>query len=243
MNRLVKCINFQLKSMTKSTVIFLCVYIASSLALFMLFQCSVSVGSNSNSSISSGFYIGGAIFAFVYTIANYKTTFNYLLMFGNNRKNIFLSSVITFVVMSVLLAAVSMLSLLIEGALSKALQFNASGSLISLIYGGANTASEFLWFATFFIMICSFSMLYSSLAYKFGNVFITVFWVGFGISWFVLPVLLSFSRMPTFIALINAYFCIGNPNGILLAPVNFLITTVIFSTITYIISSRQSQVA
>lgn len=241
MNRLAKCINFQFKNMAKSTVIFLGVYTAVSLALLLMFLNLD--GSKSNSSISSGFYIGGAVFAFVYVIANYKAMLNYLLMFGNTRKNIFLSSAITSIMLSILLSVVSILSLLIEEVLSKTFHYNNSGNLISFIYNGSNKASEFLWFATFFIMICSFSMLYGSLAYKLGKVFVTVFWVCFGISWMVIPMLAGMNGISMLITAIKAYLCFEVPNGILLAPVNFIITAIIFNATAYMISRRQSQIA
>lgn len=241
MNRLAKCIKFQFVNTTKSTVGFLGIYTAISLALLIMFLNLND--SNSNGSISSGFYIGGSVYAFVYVIANYKAMFNYLLIFGNTRKNIFLSSAITSIMLSILLSVVSILSLFIENVLSKVFLYNNSANLLSLIYNSSNYASEFLWFTAFFIMICSFSMLYGSLAYKFGKVFVTVFWVGFGVSWMVLPIISGMNNVSIFITALKTFFCIGVTNGILLSPVNFIITAMIINAAAYVISRRQSQIA
>ena len=226
--------------MAKTTITFLCIYFAVCLALFVLFQTTTSEGS-----VNSGFYIGSSVFIFVYVIADYKEKFNYLLMFSNTRKNIFISSAVTFTVMSIFLAVVSILSIRLDGVVSRAFEFGGSGhlGLLSLIYNSSDIAFEFLWFTTFFILICSFSMLYSSLAYKLGKVFITLFWICFGISWFILPIASGLDGATTCINALKAYFCISVPNGILLAPVNFIITTVIFGAAAYVISSRQPQVA
>lgn len=241
MNRLIKCINFQLRSMLKSTVLFLGGYFLVSLALLLLFLGLR--GSNSNGDFNSGFFIGGAIFSFIYVIANYRGMFNYMLMFGNTRKNIFLSNAISVVIMSVLLAAVSILSELIEDISSNILHFRDPVNILGLMYNGLNKATEFLWFTAFFIVICSFSMLYSSLAYKLGKVFVTVFWIAFGLSWMVIPGLAGLSGMTAFINMLKTYFSVGVPNGILLAPVNFIITAIVFGLSAFLISRRQSQSA
>ena len=239
MNRLVKCVNLQFRIMAKSTLLFLGIYFAVTLALLLLFLSFR--GSNSNGDVNTGFYIGGAIFAFIYVIANHKAMFNYLLMFGNTRKIFFFSTAITSVAMSIFLSLVSIFSLFWDELMSKTFHFNNTDNLLNLIYNSSNKAAEFLWFAAFFIVICSFSMLYGSLAYKLGTVFITVFWVAFGLSWMVLPGLAGMGGITAFINILKTYFSVGVPNGILLAPVNFIITAIVLGGAAYFISRRQPQ--
>lgn len=87
-----------------------------------------------------------------------------------------------------------------------------------------------------FIALTAFSMLYGALAYKFGKYFIILFWVCFGVTIVVLPFRGgNFSIVELLIKLLF----IGKPNGILLAPITFISAAVLFSAVTYLISSRQ----
>lgn len=244
MNRLAKCIQFQLKSMAISTLVYTAIYYGACILLFTIVSISIDT-SDGNNSISSGFYIGSAIFAMIYVISNYRSNFNYLMIFGNSRKNIFFSFAVTALVMSAALSLISVLTQWFEGVVLPTPAFGASISLLKLVYGNTNIASEFLYYSALFILICSFAMLYSSLAYKLGKVFITVFWVVFGLSFIILPMSAGLSTpFASFIlnALI-AFFRIGTSNGVLLAPVNFIIASVLFAAITYLLSRRQPQTA
>lgn len=243
MKRLSKCINFQIKNMIKGSVIFLAIYFLVSLALYLLFAFSIS--NSPGGSINSGFYIGAGIFIFVYVIAAYKETFNYLLMFGNTRKNILLSSIVTSAVMSLSFSVISSIFLQVEGAISKQMGNGKIGNinLLNVMYEGSDIFSGFLWLTVFFFLICSFSLLYASLAYKFGNVFITVFWVCFGLSFIGLPILLDMNGFKVLADALVFFFRIGYEHGILLAPVNFVVASAIFSAIAYLVSRRQPQSA
>ena len=241
MNRLSKCINFQIKNMIKSSVIFLAIYFAVSLALYLLF--AFSINNSSGGSINSGFYMGTAIFLFVFVIASYKEMFNYLLMFGNTRKNILLSSIVTSAVMSLSFSVISSISIQVEDVLSKSIGNGRFGNinLINLMYEGSGVFSVFIWLTMFFFLICSFSLLYASLAYKFGSVFITVFWVCFGLSFIGLPILFETNNFKVLADALAFFFRIGSEHGVLLAPVNFVAASAIFSAVAYLASRRQPQ--
>jgi hypothetical protein len=45
------------------------------------------------------------------------------------------------------------------------------------------------------------------------------------------------------LSVIRSYLLIGHQHGILLAPVNFIITALLFSAATYLLSRRQPQTA
>ena len=238
MNRLEKCIRFQLNAMIKSSIIFLAVYFAVTAALFTLFDIYISTGSGG--SLNSGFYISAGIFVFVYVIVTYKEMFNYLLMFGNTRKNIILSTIAASAVMSLMFSIISTAILQAERAISHAKGYGWYGgiSLLDLAYKDSSVLSESLWLFTFFFLICSFSLLYSTLAYKLGSVFITLFWVCFGLSFLSSPLLMS---SKTISEIIIFFFCTEFEHGILLAPVNFTVMSVIFCLIGYVVSRRQPQ--
>ncbi len=242
MNRLSKCIYFQNKNMLKSILIFMFYYTAIYLFVLLL-PVIFSVLGTDDRNFNSGFYMGAAIFAFVYVIATYKGTFNYLLLFGNTRRTIFLSSIVTNTVMSIFLAVISAVSPFLEKPLVKLFGYNSMDfKLLNFIYPDSNWASELLFLATLFILLLSFSMLYGSLAYKLGKAFVIVFWVAFGISFVSFPIIADIYNLTFILKAIELFFCFGVPNGILLAPVNFILLSLIFNALAYLLSRRQPQV-
>lgn len=238
MNRLEKCIRFQIRSMIKSSLIFLAVYFAVSLVLFTIFSIYISNGSKG--SLNSSFYISAGIFIFVYVIVVYKEMFNYLLMFGNTRKIIMLSTIATSAVMSLLFSLISTAILQVEHTISLAKGYGWYGgiNIINLAYKNSNMLTETIWLFSFFLLICSFSILYSTLAYKLGSVFITLFWVCFGLSFVASPFLMNSKKFSDIIIL---FFCTEFEHGILLAPVNFIVLSAIFCAAGYLAARRQPQ--
>ncbi len=247
MNRLQNCLQFKLKSSIKSTLWFLGIYYIIYLAMFLMLRAMVKSSPRSSGNMQSGFFIAGAIFLFIYIAANYKPNFNFLLMFGNTRKNIFLTAVVVNTVISILMSVVSIISQSLDVTLTNELSGNGishNKGLLDMIYqNNVNIASEFLWYLMLFVTIYSLAMLYGSLSYKFGRIFITVFWIGFGLSWTVLPIMSGLNNGTILANALKAFFSTGNSNGILLAPINFAIASIVFCTATYLLSTRQSQVA
>lgn len=247
MNRLIKCVQFQMKSMMKRILYFMMYYSVIYIALILLLSL-VNPKPDSGGNIVAGFSISGAIFVFIIITVSYKSIFNFLLMFGNTRKNIFLSSVSAITLASVALSAISVLfDLLDKFFVSKVVNnFNVEKNmdlLNTLIYKkGVTIAEEFLWYAAMFILVCSFALLYGSLRYKFGKAFTIAFWVGLSLISTFVPTLAGIDDIAMLNAL-KAYLCIGVPNGILLAPVNFIITAVVLSAVTYAVTARQPQTA
>lgn len=242
MNRVSKCLYFQNKNMVKSTLIFMLYYTMISLFLLLLpviFKDLRIGGSNFN----SGFYMAAAIFAFVYVIASYKETFNYLLLFGNTRKTIFISSIVTNTAMSLLLAVISLISTFVEAPIANWFGYDSIGTdLLDFIYQSNSWASKLLFIAAFLILLAAFSMLYGALSYKLGKVFTIVFWVAFGVAFVSLPIVAANSKLNFIIIAIELFFCLGVPKGILLASINFILLALIFSSLTYLLSRRQPQV-
>jgi hypothetical protein len=218
------------------TSIFLGFYIAICAALYLL-TIFANIASDGRSSFSSSMSFSAVIFAFVYVIADYKSKTNYLMMFGNTRKNIFLSSLSSNIALSVLLTIISTIFTIIENTL--AALFYKSGNNMNLfhaIYPESNIGTEMLYMCALFILITSFSTFYAALAYKIGTIFKIVFWVVFGMSFMFFP----FS--PVAGNLLKAFFCYSAPNGILLAPFNFMIASLILYAISYAAAIRQPQV-
>jgi len=160
-----------------------------------------------------------------------------------SRKNIFFSSAVTSFVFSDVLSLISVVTQRLEEVFSQYFGLKSSVGLLDLIYGNTNMASEFLYYFMLFALITSFSMLYSSLAYKIEKAFVSVFWVGFGFLFIFLTASIGLnSPLSRFIVnALTAFFQIGKINGILLAPANFAVTAVLLSAITFLLSYRQPQ--
>lgn len=242
MNRISKCIYFQNKSMLKSTLIFIFYYTIVCLGMFLLpvIFSELKVG---GTSFNSGFNMGASVFAFIYVIASYKEMFNYLLLFGNTRRTIFLSSIVTNIALSIILAVVSAISPYVESTITKLFGYNNTNvKLLNFIYPDSNWASELLFVTALIILLTSFSMLYGALSYKLGKIFIIVFWVAFGVSFIAFPILAAMYDLTIILNAIELFFCLGVPNGILLAPINFILLSLIFNALAYLLSRRQPQV-
>lgn len=236
MKRIRKCLDFEMKYMGRSTLIFLGIYFG----IYLILAAAIFISRlylNSGSNINTGFYMVGSIFIFAFVASSYKPLFNYLMMFGNTRKSIILSSFITFAALSAAMAVITIAALFLDSAL---LTVSGSGDsdLIKVIYqGGISAAAEFLWFLAFFLFVGSLAMLYGSMIYKFGKGFILAFWIA-AFSLLILgPINTGSSNLFRF------FFRLDSANGILLAPVNFILTAVIFGAITYFTARRQSQEA
>jgi hypothetical protein len=93
MKRMGKCLNFELGYASKSTLVFLGFYFG----IYAIFAAMILLArqrGNSGSTINASFFIAGAIYIFVFITSSYKPLFNNLIMFGNTRKSITVSSLI-----------------------------------------------------------------------------------------------------------------------------------------------------
>lgn len=232
MKRIGKCLKFELYYLGRVTLGFLGSYfvIYFTIMCLALLSPKVIVGGSFNSS----FAIAGAIFTFIFITTSYKMLFNNLLLFGNTRKNIMISSFVAYFALSVVTAAVSVMSAYLEGTLvrSNVNFFNA------LYPQNVNAATEFIWFLAFFVFISICGMLHGSLSYKFGRVFKIIFWVGISFIIMFLPLLIDLKAI---VNILSAVFRVGSTNGIFVAPLNMLAATVILGAITWLAVRRQPQ--
>lgn len=241
MNRISKCLRFQLKNMLKSTFWFVVIY---SLVVFALISPVLLFSDGAAGSFNTSLYTGAAFFAFIYVISDYRASFNYLMINGNTRRTIFLSTTAANIIMSIVLAVLSFLYNFIDEFVLTKLSNSAheNTSLFQLFYPNAVKAMELPYMAALFILITGFSLLYGALAYKFGKYFITIFWVGVGLMFAAIPLSSSASGI-SLLTLIGKFLWLNHPHGMLLASVNFLIAALVFNAAVYLISSRQSQTA
>jgi hypothetical protein len=246
MDRLSKCIRFQSRIILKSTLWFLGIYFAISLVLFLIFAWMITSLPNTSGNMNSGFFFAGAIFTFIYVAVSYKSNFNFMLMFGNTRKNIFFSTAVVSVVLSVIMTCITMAAQILDVVKAKIIPGNGKSfdlELLNTLYPKAtNAASEFLWYMAVYLVVFSLAILYGAMAYKLGKIFIIAFWIIFSLSWMVLPAISAINGGSTLANAFKAYFSLGPAGNIMLATVNFIITAVIFGGAAYIAMKRQPQV-
>lgn len=243
MNRVSKCLYFQNKNMLKNTFLYVLYYTLAVLLLMLLPIIFKGLRIGGNAYGKSNFYLPAGIFTFAYIVSTYKETFNYLLLFGNTRKTIFISSIVTNTAMSLLLAVISLISTFVEAPIANWFGYDSIGTdLLDFIYQSNSWASKLLFIAAFLILLAAFSMLYGALSYKLGKVFTIVFWVAFGVAFVSLPIVAANSKLNFIIIAIDLFFCFEASNGILLASINFILLALIFSSLTYLLSRRQPQV-
>jgi hypothetical protein len=228
-----------MKYIAKSVLTFLGFYsVIYTLIVILIMQVFRSGGASG--SINTSFYIAGAIFIFAFISSSYKQLFNNLLIFGNTRKSMFVSSSIAYAVLSVLIALVSTASLELDRMLIASRSVSVSDLLNLLYQGNNNAALKFVWFLAFFLLVSAFSMLFGSLAYKWGKVFMTAFWVGSG---FLLMFLPAVTDPKYLVNALGAFFYAGSASGLYLAPINFIVAAVILGAGTWTAMRKQPQVA
>lgn len=241
MNNVSKCFRYQTRNMVKSTLVFLFFYI---LVLAGLLSITIVSSGTKITTFGSSFFTGSMIFAFIYAAADYRSSFNYLLIFGNTRKTIFLSTMLANIALSLTMSILTTLLNVIETFVANTFinGYILEINLIHLLYPESNVATEFLFITFLFILVSTFASIYGALNYKFGKFFIVPFWICFGLSVLLIPAT-GMNEPAGIQQLIKTFFCLENTNGVLLAPLNFLAAALIFSLGTYLISSRQPQTA
>lgn len=154
MNRITKCLRFQSKNLLKSTLWFLIIYCLAAYGLSLL---TYILSGGAQNTFKSGLSIGAAIYAFVYVIADYRATFNYLMINGNTRSTIYISNVITNIILSAALAVLSYLSGFADAFFTKALSGIIPGqiSILQFIYPGSPASSIFPHITVFSIACVS----------------------------------------------------------------------------------------
>lgn len=147
---------------------------------------------------------------------------------------------ITSGLLSAVLAVFSVLSDALNIVLGKALKFGFD-SAITMVYGKTGVLANFILYFTALLLSCTFALLYGALDYKIGKAFRAIFWVVFGLLWFVLPVLQYFDAFSLLINAFKWYFGYNMKYGILHTSLHFAVTSLLLGAVTYLIALRQPQ--
>jgi len=247
----IKCSIFQMKNFFKICIYFIVIYCIATLLTFLLnfigvtFNTSIN-GSNdtvTNFQISNMFVLPCIIFMFIALSSVYKQYFNYLLMMSNKRRNIMQSFLINIISAALFLSLISILMNLFAEISTKIFKYNKIDFIHFIYSKNINGLSEFLWSFALLLMIGSFGLLFGSLKYKLGKVFVIAFWVILGCSFNFIGILVESNLIPVLKNAFNMFFSIGNINGIYFSSINFIIAAMIFGCATYLIARRQEQKA
>lgn len=237
MNRLAKCLKFELKRTTKSLLYSSAIFIGIYALITILATASIATTSGSNihhNTTTMSFTLAFALFVFINILVSYAYHYNYLLMIGNCRKNILISQILTYIFTALALSLVVTLFEIGSELFLSAFNFQCVSSL-NYVYPHSSLVSITIWRFGLFMIISFFAFLMSTLRYKFGRMFIRFFWIVFAL----IAVLFPMFNNELFANTFRYFFGLYYKNGIFLASGNFLILSAIFGIVSYCIGIRQ----
>lgn len=242
MKRMFNCFRFQFARSRWMLLIFFGFYLLFYVAFLALYYSSVP--GDKSGFFSFNFINVGAIFCFVSVGVTYVGFSNSLLLFGNTRRSIFCSEMLHGAIVSALFAAVSVASDLFNPWLAGILHFHTL-QYLQLIYptvSSATVSGVLLWLLWYFSLLCCLSgaaLIYGTLQYKFGKIFIVVFWAGFGFLFSFLQILVFGRFQKVLTQAINWFFSCGRSNGIATASLHLLVLGAVFAGIAWLLARRQ----
>jgi len=239
---LFKCTRFQFESYFKACIIFIivCMLVIFAIRILNFFTNNIHTYNSNTPVMPNVILLPWLIFMFCWLLSAYKEHFNHLLMMCATRKNIFKSFIIIVLTNAISLSILSIILQLYYIEISKISNFNTA-DILQFIYSNVNFLSSFLWTFAVILLIGAFALLYGALHYKIGKLFSVFFWVIFGCSWVIIPVITTYNLLPIFTTAYKMFFSVGNKNGIYFSAVNFIIAAIIFGCATYLIARRQKQ--
>lgn len=236
MNRTLKCVRFEISRLIGSVLAFILIYAAAYLFLVVLLSSSTDGDSTTNMNI----FFAAGIFLFVCLVSLYTNYYNNLMIFGTTRKTILISLFITSGLLAAVMALFSVLSDSLNTALGETLRFEST-SFLTTIYGNHNVLESFLFYFTCMLAGCAFALLYGALDYKVGKAFRAIFWVLFGVMWFVVPLLQYLNALSFLFDAVKWYFGYQIQNGLAHTSLHFSVTALLLGAATYLIARRQPQ--
>jgi hypothetical protein len=239
MDRLIKCVRFQSKRITRFTVVFTLIYVA----FYIVIIATTAIGRAQlpkDGTINANFGYIAIILAFIGISTSYKGFYNNLMIFGNTRPVILTSFLAFSAVLSAVLAVLAEISELINGCVGRFLPFVRMTGLADL-YPSLNPAQELLWFFTFILVFVLVGYLYGALTYKFGKIFVVGFWCGIGILFTFSSLFMNENFLPVFQKGAESFFGYGAKGGVYLCSLHFFIVSLVLGIMLWLIAIRQPQ--
>lgn len=150
------------------------------------------------------------IFLFVGFCASFREDFNHLLAMSNTRSNQFLSILSVMLTASLAYTALGLVFRVLESVLESIVTEAAMLFKLQDYFRGfaadrlAVTGSEMLLYLTGFLAVSAFGTLAGVLFYRYGKYVMVPFWICFGCSFIVVPILAASSQW--FIRLMTWFF-------------------------------------
>jgi hypothetical protein len=196
-NRLARCYRYHLVRAIWPVLIFLGIFCLVNVGLPLIALISRSESFSfthlgANHALSSfAFLIAGAIFLFVGGYASFREDFNFLLAMNNTRRNQFAAGLLANVAHGFLFLILAVLTGFLEwltgGLLDPAAQLPWGSSVTT----GLDVLGELLLPLVLFWSAYAFGQAAGALSYRLGAVFTVAFWIIFGVSWAIVPILVG----------------------------------------------------
>ena len=204
-NRCQLCLNYRLRGWTRAALVYLVIFLAADLALpsllYLIFGRSSGggtvfyqpYGGDFPGSVIFGF--STVIFLFVGGSASFREDFNFLLALNNTRRNQFLSTLPLTALAGVAGLAVSIPVRILEVCVASWINQESIRSGIQAYFqeyaasGPAKVLASLLLFIASFSLAYAFGQAVGSLGYRFGRAFLIPFWICFGCSFILVPII------------------------------------------------------
>jgi hypothetical protein len=256
--RLARCIRYRLRGLTRASLIYLAIFLLVDLVLptlvYLVFREQIISGGSTFQYGIAGFLPGSLpfllstmIFLFVGAYASFREDFNHLLAMNNTRMNQYWSTLISFLTASVIFVVIGNIVGWLEIVMQAWIkQENPIARLSKFFagFGGENVAaslSGLLLCLVIFLAAGSFGEIAGILSYRFSNIFVIPFWICFGTSFIVVPILAGTTTW--FKNLLIWFFGYGQANSILISALHLLVLTVIFKVLSLLFIRKLPQSA
>lgn len=192
--RLMRCYSYHFSTAIKPLLVFLAVFAAVDFGLPLFASLFQSSGSNFRiyngftMLISPPFLVAGTIFLFVGGYASFREDFNFMIALNNTRRNQYWSNIFHALTLSCLFLVVSVIIGLFERFLAMVLTdqpFWKPGAIWSL----PAIMSELIFPFGLFLAAYAFGQMGGLLSYRLGAAFTVTFWILFGTSYVIVPIL------------------------------------------------------
>jgi hypothetical protein len=209
-NRLKLCLNYRLRGMSRASLIFLAIFVMVDLVLPGVFfallgrrifgpdgQPQINYGTMP---VSYSFLLSAMIFLFVSAVGSFSEDFNFLLTLNNTRRSQFVSSLLVMLISGAWFFIASLLIHWLEGLVSVLINQGSLSEMVRALiseYNAANLAgslANLLLTLVIFLGVYAFGLAAGILIYRFGRYFTVPFWICFGTSFFIIPLLIATSE-------------------------------------------------
>lgn len=242
-----RCVRYNLNGLVRPTLIYLGIFVLIDLVLpvvvYLIFGESIRSGQSTFSyGIDAGmpgslpFLLATMIFLFVGAYASFRETFNHLLLLNNTRLNQFWAMLVSMIAASAVLVVADVVIGWAETLIQAMID---QRSVSGVDFGGSLTG--LLTCLAVFLAAFAFGEVAGILSYRFGNLFTVPFWICFGASFMVVPILVGTTTW--FNKLFFWFIGYQQDNQALVLALHLLGLVVIFKALSFVTIRKLNQAA